>query len=466
MRPAEAILCADIGTSSIKLSLINFNGKQLSFVRESFPFARVTAGTVEAADWKEGFKQGTGSLKKKSPGVEIKAISISGNGPTLVPVTHEGVSLMPLHWYDRRVYTPQDLSGIQKSFFLPHAAWLRHNAEDQYEKVKFFLSTQEWLSYQLGAEPVTVLPSGSYGPYYWDEDQCRAFGLDFSKFAPFTEMGAGIGIVSSEAAGYFDLPPGIPIVAGGPDFVMALIGTGTIRNGIVCDRAGTSEGINVCTDSPVFAPELRTLPHVKEGLWNVGAMLPTSGRLFEWFRDITGQQDRPYQEMMEEIVTDQGFDCQPSESDFFPGLKSGMLTSPSCLVSTAGLTTRAQLGRAMVESIGFMVLDALQTLRSRGFMVEEMRLSGGQAKNPLWNQLKANISGCTLLVPEIIDAELAGNACTALMHLREASSLDEACQRIVIIKDTYLSDPGCHETYVRQFESYKTLKSRMENLFT
>ncbi len=415
---------------------------------------------MEAADWKENFRNGISSLKKICQDAEIQAVSVSGNGPTLVPVRRSGEALQPLYWFDGRVYTPPDLPEKPASFFLPHAAWLKHHAEHQYDDVQCFLSAQEWLSYQLGAEPVTVLPSASYVPYYWDDNQCGMFHLDTAKFPPFAELGSGIGKVSSRAASYFDLAPGTPIIAGGPDYIMALIGTGTIKNGIVCDRAGTSEGINVCTGSPVFIPELRTLPHVKEGLWNVNAMIPRSGRLFEWFRDSTGQSGRPYEEMMEEIIADQGFDCRSGGEEW-----SSVLENLHTRHSPAVIASPARIGRAVVEFIGFMVFDALRLLKDKGFPVTEMRLSGGQGKSPLWNQLKADISGCTLLVPEIIDAELAGNACIALVQLGEAANIDEACQKIVRIKETYASNPEYHRQYLDCFASYKNVKSRMETLF-
>jgi xylulokinase len=447
-----AVLCADIGTSSIKLSLIDFDGKQLCFVRESFPFEKVSAGTVEAFDWKEAFRAGIASLRKHCSNTEIKAIAISGNGPTLVPVTKEGISLLPLYWHDEKIYTPPNLRQKPQSFFLPHAAWLKHHDKNHYDDVKLFLSSQEWLSHELGAEPVTVLPSPLYNPFFWDDDQLRAFNLDADKFAPFAELGAHIGNVSAEAALYFDVPPKTPIIAGGADYIMALIGTGTIKSGMVCDRAGTSEGINVCTDSPIRASELRTLPHVKSGLWNVSAMIPHSGKLFEWFRGMTNQTNRPYDEMMQEIIGEKGFDCLPAEADFFAN-KADFI---------AENLDKAQLGRAIVESIGFSVLDALQELQCHGFSVREMRVSGGQAKNPLWNQLKANISGCTLHIPEIADAELAGNACLALIHLGETRNIDESCQKIVRIKESFYADLKCHKHYLDQFASYESVIDKME----
>jgi xylulokinase len=52
-----------------------------------------------------------------------------------------------------------------------------------------------------------------------------------------------------------------------------------LRAGRLCDRCGSSEGLNFCTDRPVFAEGLRTLPSVIPGLWNLSYLIPNSGEL-------------------------------------------------------------------------------------------------------------------------------------------------------------------------------------------
>ncbi len=476
-RAGRATLSADIGTSSLKAALISVEGEALAFVREPYPAERVLSGRVLASDWETAFRRAVGALLGAAGDrVEIAAVCISGNGPTLVPVAYDGRTLPPLHWHDGRKAPPTGAGG-QPSLFLPHAAWLLREDPAAYRSTHYLISTQEWLSHRLGADPVTVLPAAAYGPYYWDDGQCAAYGLDPTKFPPMVVQGDLIGRVS--AAGAAEVPglsAGIPIVAGGPDFIMALVGVGAVENGVVCDRAGTSEGINVCSSRPCRSPELRTLPHIRDGLWNVGAMLPTTGRLFEWFRHITGQQERDYRDMLAEIVRAPARDFKgaPESADtqdggggfFFPDIKSsGRLSAASAFLSTAGLTTRAELGRAVVEAIGFMVRGAVDTLERHGYRIEGMRISGGQAKNPLWNQFKADMTGRCLAVPEIPDGELAGDACLAMTALGDASSLEEAISRIVRIREVYEPDRRSYAFHSERYDAYKEQLARMEKFF-
>jgi sugar (pentulose or hexulose) kinase len=329
---------------------------------------------------------------------------------------------------------------------------MEHRPAD-YAGVRYFFSAQEWLAHRLGAEPVTVLPNAAYGPYYWDREQCALVGLDFERFPPMAALGSVIGQVRE---GWTGLAKGIPIVAGAPDFIMALIGAGVMAPGKVCDRAGSSEGINVCTREPHYGPGLRTLPHAAEGLWNLGAVLPASGRLFDWYRSITGQESRSYAEILDEI-------CPPHTMNgplaAFPALylhgEAGTLRFPG------GLPDRTELGRAILESLGFMVRGALERLESQGFPVTGMVISGGQAKSPRWNQLKADITGVRLQMPEIADGELAGDACAAAFALGEAGDIAEAAQGMIRIQGNFEPRKAVHARYEERYRAYREAEQRL-----
>jgi len=416
---AGIILSADIGTSSLKAAFIDLDGKLLAFSREVYE--REAKG--DAAAWELAFSRSLEKLHAQAPYCVPDGICISGNGPTLVPLISSGESLPPLYWHDDRKLLPEG-KGQTSSFFLPQAAWLRKNAPAEYEKTRLFLSPHEWLSHRLGADVFAVLPSAAYEPCFWDEEQCRLFSLDRKKFPPFINTGSVMGNVSAAAAGNC-LKSGTPIIAGGTDFITALIGTGTLRPGDVCDRAGSSEGINVCSARPVKGKDLRVLPHAKEGLWNIGRLIPSSGRLFEHYRISTGEEARPYREHLAELIPSPDNTEFFRTMDFFP---RSPLPAP-------------EAGRLVLCAMGFAVRDAARTLGDNGFPVKEMKVSGGQAKNPRWNQLKADVTGISLLIPEIPDGELAGNAVLSAVALGAASTLEEAADKMIRVQDGYKPRP-------------------------
>ena len=219
------------------------------------------------------------------------------------------------------------------------------------------------------------------------------------------------------------LKSGTPIIAGAPDFISALIGTGTKVPGDVCNRAGSSEGINVCAVEPVQGESSRLFPHAVEGLWNIGIVINSSGRLFESYRKHAGLENVSYENLLKELI--------PSTKD----------TNMFYTSFTAPQSTLEQ-GRAVLGAIGFSVRSALKTLKDLGFPISKMRVSGGQSKNPRWNQLKADISGVSLMVPMINDGELAGNAVLAVLALEginrhEQNVFDEKVNKMISFREVY-----------------------------
>lgn len=435
------ILCVDIGTSSLKAAFIDLEGRLRAFAREPYRQDR-----AEAAAWEAAFDRALSRLPGGSPPL---AVCVSGNGPTLVPVTPDDQALAPLHWYDAGISAPPGAAG--PSFFLPRAAWFMEQRPKDYAKTRYLFSAQEWLSWRLGAEPVTVLPSAAYEPYYWDRGQCAGFGVDYGRFPPMTALGSFIGRTRPREG----LAGGIPLAAGAPDFIMALIGTGVLEPGMVCDRAGSSEGINVCIEAPRAAPGLRTLPHAAPGRWNLGAVLPASGRLFDWYRSVTGQQDMAYARTLEGIFPG-GTVNAPPETDRRTAIAALYLQGEAAALRFPhGLPDREELGRTVLESLGFMVRRTLGRLADEGFPVAEMRLSGGQAKSPLWNRLKADITGTRLAALEIPDGELAGDACAAAFALGEAADFAEASRRMIRIQAVFEPDQAVHARYTERYERYR-----------
>jgi len=450
----KLFFCADIGTSSLKAALIDSSGFQHGFARVPYKCTESAGPTGSAVSWLTAFYSAVEQLSLTAEQTfggstgsgghasfdTVSALVISGNGPTLVPVYGEdpasSETMRPLYWYDRSAPLSSSLASqlpVCSSLFLPKVKTFINADPSAFAATKYFFSPQEWLSWKLGANPVTVIPHNGYLPYYWDEEQCAAYGVGGDRFPPFVKMGTVIGQLSPAAFARFAktaaklFAPGIPIVAGAADFIMALIGTGTLEPGAACDRTGSSEGINLCItqeDASRFRNakenavqqsgkntatenELRLLPHAIEGLWNMGAVIPKSGTLFDQYRLSSGQSERPYCELTREIFAD------PSHP-----------------------------GKAVLETMGRAFVKALEDLEARfppsdkTFTIKELVLSGGQCADPLWNQYKADISGRILKVPELIHAELAGNAVLAAVAL-DGGALREKAAAMIRIQRSY-----------------------------
>ena len=270
----ETVFCTDIGTTSLKAALITAGGEVVSFSSAVFenPEDRYIAGT-----WFEKFKITLQECLKNlnSDDFKVSALSISGNGPTLV--CDSGLTV---RWNEKpEHYGVKENTG--SSLFLPGILLFKKLFSDDFNSSQYIFSGPEYLIYRFTGRACTVLPEKRFISAYWDKDLLKSFDLNEKKFPPFTGIGQVCGYLTKESSEFLNIKEGIPVFSGGPDFTAALIGTKTLKPFCICDRCGSSEGFNFCIPECIKEEGMRSLPSVIPGLWNLSVLLPESSSLSE-----------------------------------------------------------------------------------------------------------------------------------------------------------------------------------------
>jgi xylulokinase len=479
------LLTIDIGTSTFKAAIFSYEG--VCHTQAALPMSLASGEGLrhetDPAGWLRAFEE----LMPRLEGLaRVEAVVISGNGPTVVPVTGEpglkaGGLLLPAGqarlWLDRRAReeskTVSDLAGayVDPSFFLPKALGIKNREPELYEKTRCFLSSSEYLAYALTGEARTVLPAAGFERWYWDEKLLRAAGLDPQKFPPFAAPGELIGTLSAAAAARFGFSGPVRVFAGGPDFFVSILGTGTVSPGQTCDRSGTSEGINLCTPNRITDPRLMSYGHPIRPYWNLSGIISTSGKAIGWARELLGLADLPYRAF---------YDLAARAEDgaggvvFLPYLagERAPLWDPHARGVFQGLsltTGRAELARAVLEGVCFAIRDVIAVMEESGAPVKDLRVTGGPAESLFLNQLKADIGGRPVLLPVIQDAELLGLAVIGAAARGKYASPEEAARSLVRINKTFYPNKATESRYENHFgmyrELYRALKPQFEQYF-
>ena len=453
----QLCLVADIGTSSVKAGILNAAGQLVTSSRAEIHYPDDKFDLLHPEELRRAFRHAVHQLESRS---RITAVAISGNGPTLVPVDHQGCHLdTVLMWLDRR-----DISCAppgDRSFFLPKAAWLRQHEPAVFDRTRSLLSCAEFIGYQLTGELHTASPSGDFDHLFWDDDAIAACGFSRDLFPRFCRPAERVGDVRDAAARDMGIPADTPLFAAGSDFLMSLLGTAAIDVGVVCDRAGSSEGINYCSDRDIQDPRLRTLPHVIPGFSNVAGILSSTGLLFEWFRRFTGMQGVSYHDMLHMIAG-----ARSPAPWFFPTLHAGASWEfhHGMFYGLGAGHGAAEMGRAVVDSIGFAVRETVDILRSVVGEIAAMRACGGQARNAVWNQMKADIAGVAIDIPAVPEAELVGNAACCFAGLGLYADIAEASRSMVSIVKRYEPDPAEHERCSEQYQAYTAVYTALRGV--
>ncbi len=422
----RTVLCADIGTSSLKAALIGSDGEVFAHSRQMF-ISRFTDHS--ANEWISAFKQAVHEIygqisagqaeQPKVTDIPVpSALCISGNGPTLVSENGETLLWSVTAQSDKESYVcPEEA----QSLFIPRIKLFKQKYQNAWSSASVILSGPEFLIYKLTGKAFTILPEKRFEKAYWSDEVLEKAGFsseEINRLPPFAAPGTLAGTLNGSAVSFIGLsdfiPEGIPVYLGAPDFVSALVGTDTLQPGRLCDRAGSSEGLNLCTAVPLdTAPsytknKIRVLPSVVQNLWNASCLLPDSGSRFSDFK----------MKVEREIGV---------EIDFTALVKR-------CMVNETNSPTFEQ-GKYLMLQTALNIRDGLQILlgtayKQQNIMVEEMVVTGGQAANDDWNQIKANVTGLRICVPHFTDAELIGDAVFAFTGMGVFKNIQDGAKSL------------------------------------
>lgn len=409
------VLCVDIGTSSLKSAIIDEEGKVLAFDRQIF-LAKST--NHSSSEWSECLKKSL--LKFSQNNFNICAICVSGNGPSLVAQTGE-----TLLWNANTSSLKNQNEYSGKSLYIPRILAFKEKFPNAWALSEYIFSGPEYLIWKLTDKAVSILPEKRFQIAYWTQDELLACGLskkECQKLPPFVSPSTYVGNLTQECVNFLNVQKiGInlqtKVFCGAPDFVCALVGTNTLKSGTICDRAGSSEGINFCTDKPFFAPGIRTLPSVIDGLWNESVLLGETGTKFSNFKMMIERKMR-------------------KEIDFDTLIHNCIHSDIQNKIFGQGKILLQEILQNISDGLSLLKKEFIASGGTLDSFPKKMSVSGGQAKNAEWNQIKANFCEISIEIPSCKDAELLGDAVFAFTGLEKFKSIQEAadklCSNVVI----------------------------------
>ncbi|HEU5419277.1 MAG TPA: autoinducer-2 kinase [Streptosporangiaceae bacterium] len=292
----------------------------------------------------------------------------------------------------------------------------------------------DWILYRLSGVQVTEPSCGSSSGMFtlsrrtWSEQIARTCGLPPEVLPPVVDPGTVIGQVTAAAAEQTGLRAGTPVVAGGADTQLGLLGCGA-KPGEYTVVGGTFWQSTVLLGEPLIDPEarLRTLCHVEPGTWMLEGIGFYCGMAMRWFRDgfcaaeVAAAERRgidPY-ELMEDLAAD-----VPARPDGVLAIMSNLMNagrwvhaSPSFLQFDLGDPAASGKGacvRALEEAAAFVARGHRDIITElTGCQFGELVFTGGAARGRLWPQIMADVLGVPVHVPAVTESSALGAALCA-----------------------------------------------------
>ena len=489
-------LCAfDMGTTGVKAGILTPDGRLIGTAYQEYGILYPGPRMVEQSIgdmWRAQCETSRKLLHETGVNpTDIAAIGISCQRATYVPL---GKNLEPLTnfvgWQDQRSIEQCERMkreiGLERYYKIaglpldPIAAvskivWLKENRPDIFEQVHMFASTQNVHLHQLGVEnPPCDLPDAAYmglldvDNLVWSTELLDALGIPAEKMPALVPSGALVGEVSREAAEATGLAAGTPIAAAGGDLQCAGLGMGVAEPGFVSVGIGTGGGVLICIEKPLRHPDisLNCLPHAVAGMWEMEGIALASGGAYKWFRDTLGELEKleasragldPYELLNDKAAASpsgaNGLIVMPSllgagSPNWYPNARGVMLgLTPS--------TSKNDMVRAMLEGICLEIRWIIEAAEKLGTAIEEVRIWGGAAKSPLWNQIAADVYGVPAAKTEVADAGLVGASICAAVGVGIFENAQQGARSMVRIAERYEPSPEAAAKYREMFAIYK-----------
>ena len=483
----QYILGLDTSTTASKALLVDARGNVVGSAStphdHSIPQPRWSE--QNPLDWWRAIQESIRQVLRAS-GIDpasVKSIGLTGQMHGLVLLGDDGRALRPaMLWNDGRSQRQCDAIrtrlGLRRlvsvtgndafaGFSAPKLLWVRDHEPAVYAKVAQVLLPKDYIRYRLigtfatdkaGAGGTLLLDLAARD---WSREVLQALEIPF-RWLPKTFEGPEMtGAVSAEGAEATGLNAGTPVVAGAGDQAAQAVGVGAVTPGIWALTLGTSGVVFAPCAQPHVDVDGRAhaFPHAVPGRWHMmGVMLSAAGSL-AWYHDT--------------LCANIDYDTLIGEAEEVPPGSDGLVflpyltgertpyADPLATGAFVGLTprhTRGHMTRAVLEGVAFGLRDNLLLLQEAGLAPpDELRISGGGARSPLWRQILADILQVELKAVHVTEGAALGAALLAGVGAGFWAFTEAACEEVVGTQSATQPGPNC--------PAYADLHERFASLY-
>jgi D-xylulose kinase len=505
-KSSQFILSIDIGTTGGRTILFDTTGHIIESAYEEYPSYFPNPSDVEqnANDWWLATKNTAINAVKKAKiqPSDIASISVTNQRETIVPVDEKGTPLSrAIVWQDRRtiaecneikekigsekIYKIAGLT-IDPYFSAPKILWIKKNWSKAFDDAYKFMLVHDFIQMKLTDEFVTDYSNASRTMLFdinsltWSDSILNKLDIPKEKLPKPLPSGEKISGLSKNAASALNLPKGIPVIAGGGDQQCAAIGVGVTKKGRVKATTGTGTFLLAFMEKSQRDPKRRVLCscHAMPGKYVLEASIFTTGSVLRWFRDNFSSAERS---LAPNLQLD-SYDLLGMQAETIPPGSEGVIVIPHFTGAGApywdpnakgmifGLSlghTRSHIIRAIMEATCYEIRTNLQVMKELGVNTQELRITGGAARNSNWNQIEADICNIAVIKGHIEEATALGAAILAGVGAGIYKNIETAADEMIIIDEQKQPIKGNVVVYDKYYEIYQQLYNilRKENLY-
>jgi len=499
---SQIIIGLDIGTGGCKTVAFDVNGR---IVAEAFEEYRVYLHQMNWAEqdpeeWWNAAKLALKKITSKLPSESVIGIGLTSQREAFVPIDKAGEKLYnSIIWLDMRAIQQKDeieklippervlkITGVPVDHIFSAAKllWLKKNLPNVFRKIDVILFAKDYIAFKLCGVKATDHSMASRTMLFdinklkWSDEICESLEISMDILPEVKGSWEVVGEVSSSASEQTGLPPGVPIVSGGGDRPCEALGAGVYVEGDVNIGTGTGTVFEASLSKAKPDPKglIDCCCHVVPNTWEYEVIINATGESLRWFRDNFGYEEA-YKAKEENISPYVLFDriaanVPPGAGGLFyyPYLWGARAPKFDPLARSAfiGFThahRKSDFIRAILEGVAFQYSETLQLVRGLGVDVRRITMTGGEAKSNLWNQIKTDVLGMSIHVPEVLDAAALGSCILVSVGVKVYADFKTAVAKMVRISKTYNPNPKAHSEYAKLIKAYQKIYEHYKECF-
>ena len=479
----------DLGTSAVKLLLMDSNGQIKKVVSRSYNLSFPHTGWSEQNpyDW---FDQSIDGLKELLDGSNIDlvaGISFGGQMHGLVTLDDADNVIRPaILWNDGRTtketeYLNNEIGKSKLSeytaniafagFTAPKILWMQNNEPELWKKVRKIMLPKDYLAYRMSGTFCTDYSDASgmllldVKNRCWSKEMLDICNITEDMLPKLYESYEVVGYIKEDIANMLGLSTKVKIIAGAGDNAAAAIGTGTVGEGKCNLSIGTSGTVFVASSS--FGVDennaLHSFAHADGGYHLMGCMLSAASCNMWWMNDILSTDNYSLEQ--------DGIDKLGENNVYFLPYLMGERSPHNNAMARAmffGMsmdTTRKDMTQAVLEGVAFGLRDCLEVARDLGVTIDSSKICGGGAKSRLWRRIIASALNLRLEIVESEEGPGLGAAILAAVGCGEYPDVVTACDKLVKVVDVVEPEIELVEKYNKRYEKFKKLYPTVKALY-
>ncbi len=485
-------LIVDVGTTNVKVGIVDQGGNIISLRSRPNPPSRPERGAYEHDPGLllQNIEDLSSSITRPYKD-SIAFVALSGYQFGFLPLDVQGNPLTGMMTLldDRPKSVMERLKGEFPfeemyrrtgcpplfTYIFSRLHWLKESKPDIFGRSHRFADLKSFLMLHLTGQFVTEPSIASATQLLdihksdWDDEILQWANVERSQLPGIVAGNKIAGELTSQAARSLGLKSGTPVLPGLYDGGAMILGMGGYGHDIAVCNLGTTAMLRGCATKPLLddPKKMRLQTYaLMPGYWVTGGALNNAGITLRWYHDNFEERES-YESLIEQAQKispgSEGLMCLP----FLTGERDPRIGDHSSGVffGIREFHSRPHFTRSILEGVTYALNMVKEAASENGFTPRLLRIGGSGAKSDLWAGILSNVLNIQVQQMYTTEAALIGEGMLGFCALGTYASLDQATESMVKAGKQFDPENEPVEYYKKDYQLFKDLLKDLQRIY-